>query len=74
MICTCGKKTETRIGILGIGFIHGCWDKAHDFVVIHNEDYKNPQVIGVIEDTIPHTGIECQTEAEAIKSYEAFHA
>jgi hypothetical protein len=74
MICTCGKETETRTGILGIGLIHGCWNKAHDYVVITDWNWETKEVIGFIEDTIPQTGIECQTEILAIESYRAFHA
>jgi hypothetical protein len=61
MICSCGKETETRVGILDIGFIHGCWDEAHmEFMDIDGHE---------VYDLFPITGDEKETEEQAIKSH-----
>jgi len=67
MRCSCGKETETRQGILGIGFIHGCWDKYHlETVTMTNDD---GSVLDSFEDIVPSVGCERKTEKESIESY-----
>ncbi len=70
MICSCGKETETRRGILDIGFIHGCWDDSHTEVVEITDCTGMP--LEQIYDKFPICGIECETEEQAIKSYLAW--
>jgi hypothetical protein len=61
MLCKCGNETETRVGVLDIGFINGCWSGEHmEFVDLDGNE---------VYDLFPITGDEKETEDEAIKSH-----
>lgn len=67
MACSCGKDTETRIGMLGIGYIHGCWDDSHKENLDITDECFN--VIEAIYDIVPRCGDECTTIENAIDSW-----
>jgi hypothetical protein len=69
MLCKCGNETETRIGTLGIGFIHGCWNEAHTELLEITDESLTGHVVERIYDLFPITGDEKETEKQAIESY-----